>query len=127
MDVIVQDWQYWGQNGWGVPRFDTTNYPNPEQFIKQLHGQVVITAVTCHISFASYFKPQDHKAIALFKQELYPRFGIPEVLFIIILKEPVVYIVIELMNTRFQSNKSYLKFPPVAHVPNYPHCCGTQR
>jgi alpha-D-xyloside xylohydrolase len=20
MDVIVQDWQYWGQNGWGVPQ-----------------------------------------------------------------------------------------------------------
>ena len=37
MDVIVQDWQYWGKNGWGVPKFDTTNYPNPEQFIKQLH------------------------------------------------------------------------------------------
>jgi len=37
VDVIVQDWQYWGKHGWGVPQFDTTNYPNPEQFIKQLH------------------------------------------------------------------------------------------
>ena len=37
MDVIVQDWQYWGKNGWGVPRFDETNYPNPGQFIRQLH------------------------------------------------------------------------------------------
>lgn len=37
VDVIVQDWQYWGKNGWGVPKFDSTNYPNPEQFIKQLH------------------------------------------------------------------------------------------
>lgn len=37
MDVIVQDWQYWGKYGWGVPKFDETNYPNPEQFIKQLH------------------------------------------------------------------------------------------
>jgi alpha-D-xyloside xylohydrolase len=37
MDVIVQDWQYWGKHGWGVPQFDTTNYPNPEAFIKQLH------------------------------------------------------------------------------------------
>jgi alpha-D-xyloside xylohydrolase len=37
MDVIVQDWQYWGKHGWGVPQFDTTNYPNPEGFIKQLH------------------------------------------------------------------------------------------
>jgi alpha-D-xyloside xylohydrolase len=37
VDVIVQDWQYWGKNGWGVPKFDTTNYPNPARFIKELH------------------------------------------------------------------------------------------
>jgi alpha-D-xyloside xylohydrolase len=37
MDVIVQDWQYWGKYGWGVPKFDETNYPDPAGFIKQLH------------------------------------------------------------------------------------------
>jgi alpha-D-xyloside xylohydrolase len=37
VDVIVQDWQYWGKHGWGVPKFDTTNYPNADQFIKRLH------------------------------------------------------------------------------------------
>jgi len=37
MDVIVQDWQYWGSRGWGVPQFDETNYPNPSKFIKELH------------------------------------------------------------------------------------------
>lgn len=37
MDVIVQDWQYWGKHGWGIPKFDESNYPNPDQFIKQLH------------------------------------------------------------------------------------------
>lgn len=37
MDVIVQDWQYWGKHGWGVPQFDTTHYPEPEKFIKKLH------------------------------------------------------------------------------------------
>jgi alpha-D-xyloside xylohydrolase len=37
MDVIVQDWQYWGKYGWGVPKFDETNYPNPAGFIKELH------------------------------------------------------------------------------------------
>ncbi|PJJ83095.1 glycoside hydrolase family 31 protein [Mucilaginibacter auburnensis] len=37
VDVIVQDWQYWGKYGWGVPKFDETNYPNPEGFIKELH------------------------------------------------------------------------------------------
>jgi alpha-D-xyloside xylohydrolase len=37
LDVIVQDWQYWGNNGWGVPKFDEKNYPNPSAFIKELH------------------------------------------------------------------------------------------
>ena len=37
VDVIVQDWQYWGKNGWGIPKFDETHYPEPEKFIKQLH------------------------------------------------------------------------------------------
>jgi alpha-D-xyloside xylohydrolase len=37
VDVIVQDWQYWGKNGWGVPQFDTSNYPDPDKFIKELH------------------------------------------------------------------------------------------
>lgn len=37
MDVIVQDWQYWGKHGWGVPRFDETRYPEPAKFIRELH------------------------------------------------------------------------------------------
>jgi alpha-D-xyloside xylohydrolase len=37
VDVIVQDWQYWGKYGWGVPKFDETHYPDPDKFIKQLH------------------------------------------------------------------------------------------
>jgi alpha-D-xyloside xylohydrolase len=37
MDVIVQDWQYWGKYGWGVMKFDEANYADPSGFIKQLH------------------------------------------------------------------------------------------
>jgi alpha-D-xyloside xylohydrolase len=37
MDVIVQDWQYWGKYGWGVPKFDEAKYPNPAGFIKDIH------------------------------------------------------------------------------------------
>lgn len=39
MDVIVQDWQYWGNKGWGVPQFDEENYPNPSGFISEIHEQ----------------------------------------------------------------------------------------
>ncbi|MFZ2286968.1 MAG: TIM-barrel domain-containing protein [Bacteroidales bacterium] len=37
LDVIVQDWQYWGNKGWGVPVFDETSYPCPAGFIKEIH------------------------------------------------------------------------------------------
>ncbi|WP_345954350.1 TIM-barrel domain-containing protein [Mucilaginibacter sp. PAMB04168] len=37
VDVIVQDWQYWGKYGWGVPKFDEANYPDPKGFIEHLH------------------------------------------------------------------------------------------
>ncbi len=37
MDIIVQDWQYWGNKGWGVPIFAETNYANPTGFIKEIH------------------------------------------------------------------------------------------
>jgi alpha-D-xyloside xylohydrolase len=38
LDVIVQDWQYWGNRGWGVPQFDESNYPDPAGFIQELHN-----------------------------------------------------------------------------------------
>jgi alpha-D-xyloside xylohydrolase len=37
LDVIVQDWQYWGKYGWGVMKFDEANYANPAGFIRELH------------------------------------------------------------------------------------------
>jgi alpha-D-xyloside xylohydrolase len=39
VDVIVQDWNYWGSNGWGSMMFDQAAYPNPTQMIQTLHQQ----------------------------------------------------------------------------------------
>lgn len=39
VDLIIQDWQYWGKWGWGAYQFDPTAYPDPEQMIKTLHQQ----------------------------------------------------------------------------------------
>ncbi len=39
VDVIVQDWNYWGNNGWGSMLFDNGAYPNPKQMIETLHQQ----------------------------------------------------------------------------------------
>jgi alpha-D-xyloside xylohydrolase len=57
MDVIVQDWQYWGNSGWGVPKFDETNYPNPAGFIKELHD------LNAHFNISIWSNPDKNSAI----------------------------------------------------------------
>jgi alpha-D-xyloside xylohydrolase len=57
MDVIVQDWQYWGNRGWGVPQFDTINYANPAGFIKQLHD------LNAHFNISIWSNPDKNSAI----------------------------------------------------------------
>ena len=37
IDMIVQDWQYWGKYGWNAMRFDEEHYPDPAQMVKELH------------------------------------------------------------------------------------------
>jgi alpha-D-xyloside xylohydrolase len=57
LDVIVQDWQYWGSNGWGVPKFDETNYPNPSGFIKELHD------LNAHFNISIWSNPDKNSEI----------------------------------------------------------------
>jgi alpha-D-xyloside xylohydrolase len=38
VDVMVQDWQYWGKHGWNAMRFDETQYPDPAGLVAALHG-----------------------------------------------------------------------------------------
>lgn len=37
MDVIVQDWMYWGRHGWNAMCFDKERYPDPAEMVKQVH------------------------------------------------------------------------------------------
>lgn len=37
VDVLVQDWQYWGRYGWNSMQFDETNYPDPKAMTDSLH------------------------------------------------------------------------------------------
>ena len=37
MDVIVQDWQYWGKYGWNAMCFDEADYPDPKSMVERLH------------------------------------------------------------------------------------------
>ena len=38
LDVIVQDWQWWGKYGWNALRFDEDRYPDPKALADSLHG-----------------------------------------------------------------------------------------
>ncbi|HET7732604.1 MAG TPA: TIM-barrel domain-containing protein, partial [Paludibacter sp.] len=57
VDVIVQDWQYWGNNGWGVPKFDEKNYPNPKEFIGKLHD------LNAHFNISIWSNPDKNSDI----------------------------------------------------------------
>ncbi len=41
LDLIVQDWQYWGKYGWNAMKFDEQYYPDPAGMISRLHGMNV--------------------------------------------------------------------------------------
>lgn len=38
VDMMVQDWQYWGRHGWNAMRFDEEHYPDPAALCHDLHG-----------------------------------------------------------------------------------------
>jgi alpha-D-xyloside xylohydrolase len=67
MDVIVQDWQYWGDNGWGVPQFDSINYSNPTSFIKEIHD------LNAHFNISIWSNPDKNSTIgkSYVKKKLY--------------------------------------------------------
>ena len=39
LDVIVQDWQWWGPTGWNSMEFDREHYPDPKALTDTLHAQ----------------------------------------------------------------------------------------
>ena len=57
IDVIVQDWQYWGDNGWGVPKFDEKNYSDPAEFIKEIHD------LNAHFNISIWSNPDKNSSI----------------------------------------------------------------
>lgn len=38
IDVIVQDWKYWGRHGWNAFKFDEKYYPDPAKMVADLHS-----------------------------------------------------------------------------------------
>ena len=38
VDVLVQDWLYWGKYGWNAMKFDEGYYPRPKEMLDRLHA-----------------------------------------------------------------------------------------
>lgn len=38
MDVMVQDWQWWGKYGWNSFKFDESYYPDPKLLVDSIHA-----------------------------------------------------------------------------------------
>jgi alpha-D-xyloside xylohydrolase len=53
VDVLVQDWQYWGKYGWNAMRFDESSYPNPEEMMTGLHRQDFHMVISVWAKFGS--------------------------------------------------------------------------
>ena len=45
-DAVVQDWQYWGKDGWGSHEFERSRYPDPAAMVKELHAANVHTIIS---------------------------------------------------------------------------------
>jgi len=37
IDIIVQDWKYWGKYGWNAFKFDEEFYPDPKKMVEDIH------------------------------------------------------------------------------------------
>ncbi len=53
IDVMVQDWQYWGKYGWNAMRFDEHDYPDPAQMMTQLHHEDLHLVASVWAKFGS--------------------------------------------------------------------------
>jgi alpha-D-xyloside xylohydrolase len=53
VDVLVQDWQYWGKYGWNAMRFDEQEYPNPAEMMSSLHRQDLHMVISVWAKFGA--------------------------------------------------------------------------
>lgn len=53
VDVLVQDWQYWGKYGWNAMRFDEASYPNPQEMLSELHSKDLHMVISVWAKFGT--------------------------------------------------------------------------
>ena len=58
IDVMIQDWQYWGDNYlWNAMEFNNPEFSNPERWIKHIHDQNAKLMISIWSSFGPMTKP----------------------------------------------------------------------
>ena len=58
IDVMIQDWQYWGDNYlWNAMEFNNPDFSNPERWIKHIHDQHAKLMISIWSSFGPMTKP----------------------------------------------------------------------
>jgi alpha-D-xyloside xylohydrolase len=75
LDVIVQDWKYWGENNyWNATKFRNPNFPDPKEMIKEVHQLNAHIAISVWPSFGpstNIYKDLNRKGL-LFDFSTYP-------------------------------------------------------
>jgi len=56
LDLIVQDWMYWGDLGWSALDFDRKKFPDPEKMIKDIHNMNTHIMISIWPNFATKSK-----------------------------------------------------------------------
>jgi len=51
LDLIIQDWRYWGEYGWNACKFDPDLFPDAKAMMEQLHNQNLHLIVSVWPSF----------------------------------------------------------------------------
>ena len=58
IDVMIQDWQYWGDNYlWNAMEFNNPDFSNPDRWIKHIHDQNAKLMISIWSSFGPMTKP----------------------------------------------------------------------
>ena len=58
IDVMIQDWQYWGSNYlWNAMEFNAPEFSNPERWIKHIHDRNAKLMISIWSSFGPMSKP----------------------------------------------------------------------
>jgi len=70
LDVIVQDWMYWGEHGWSALEFDKKKFPDPKKMIDEIHDnntKIMISIWPVSASKTRVFKEMQDKGFLIGK------------------------------------------------------------